>query len=50
MFFSTNDPHGLIKSTDIKQGAIICDMSIPKNVSEEIVNSRNDILVIDGAL
>ncbi|MDD5422867.1 MAG: shikimate dehydrogenase, partial [Candidatus Omnitrophica bacterium] len=50
LFFSTNDPNCLIKSTDIKGGAIICDMSIPKNVSKEIVDSRKDILVIDGGI
>jgi fatty aldehyde-generating acyl-ACP reductase len=50
VMFSTNDPHNLIKACDLKAGAIICDMSIPKNVSQDVVNERKDILVIDGGI
>jgi len=50
IMFSTNDPHSLIKEDDIQPGAIICDISVPKNVSEEIVRARKDILVIDGGV
>jgi predicted amino acid dehydrogenase len=50
VIFSTNDPRTLITTKDIKTGSIICDISIPKNVSENIVRSRSDILVIDGGI
>jgi predicted amino acid dehydrogenase len=35
---------------NLKQGAIICDIPSPRNVSEKIRDQRKDILVIDGAV
>lgn len=35
---------------NFKKGAIICDIPSPRNISKEICDRRNDILVIDGAV
>jgi predicted amino acid dehydrogenase len=34
----------------LKKGAIICDIPSPRNISREIADQRQDILVIDGAV
>lgn len=35
---------------NLKQGAIICDIPSPRNISQDICDHRKDILVIDGAV
>ena len=50
ILFSTNDPNLLIGEEDLRPGAIVCDISVPKNVSEETVMKREDIIVIDGGI
>lgn len=40
----------LIKSEDLKPGAIVCDVAVPPNIAKEVVNTRNDILVFEGGL
>lgn len=35
---------------NLKQGAIICDIPSPRNISKDICDRRKDILVIDGAV
>lgn len=47
---STNTPSTLIKPQDIPSGCIVCDISVPKNVSKEAADVRDDVLVIDGGL
>lgn len=47
---ATSSPQAIIRSDFLKFGAIIYDISQPKNVSEEIIKERPDILVIDGGL
>ncbi|MDI6741865.1 MAG: hypothetical protein QMD11_03910 [Smithella sp.] len=37
-------------AANLKQGAIICDIPSPRNISKEICDQRKDILVIDGAV
>jgi predicted amino acid dehydrogenase len=37
-------------AANLKQGAIICDIPSPRNISKEICDQRTDILVIDGAV
>lgn len=46
----TNSPHALIDAQMFKPGSVVCDISLPKNVSEEDALKRKDILVIDGGL
>lgn len=47
---STTTPDTLINIDDLKSGALICDISQPRNVSQKAAFSRNDILVIDGGV
>lgn len=47
---ATNTPVAIIGLTRVKKGAIICDISRPRNVSEANVLLRPDVLVIDGGV
>ncbi|MCK4258942.1 MAG: aminotransferase class III-fold pyridoxal phosphate-dependent enzyme [Halanaerobiales bacterium] len=47
---ATNNIDKLITPGNLKYGAIICDMSRPGNVSEEVQQLRPDVLVIDGGV
>lgn len=47
---STSTPIDLIDVRILKPGAIICDISRPKNVSEALGRCREDILVIEGGI
>ena len=40
----------LIQSNMLKRGAVVCDVSRPRDVSFQISRERNDVLVIDGGL
>jgi len=46
----TNSVEVLISPEDIKPGAVICDVSRPRNVSRQVAETRNDVLVIEGGL
>ncbi len=46
----TNDPSAIIDINTLKSGSVVCDISIPKNISEENAAARKDILVIDGGI
>ncbi len=47
---ATNTPTSIIDVTRAKSGAIICDVSRPRNVAEKNALQRQDILVIDGGV
>ncbi|EOD01364.1 aminotransferase class III-fold pyridoxal phosphate-dependent enzyme [Caldisalinibacter kiritimatiensis] len=47
---ATNNVGKLIKPDNLKCGAIVCDLSRPRNVSEAILDIRPDVLVIDGGI
>jgi len=47
---TTSSPEILIKSEDLKYGAIVYDVTQPQNVFPEVIKGRKDILVIDGGL
>lgn len=40
----------VIHAGNLKQGAVVCDISRPANVSEEVDHARPDVLVIDGGV
>ncbi|MBU0570836.1 MAG: hypothetical protein KJ995_06980 [Candidatus Omnitrophica bacterium] len=48
--FVTNYPKSLVSEDDFPPGAIVCDVSVPKNVSEDIFEGRNDILLFEGGV
>lgn len=47
---ATSAPYELIGADDLKKGAIVCDVSRPPNVSKEVAEKRNDVLIIDGGV
>lgn len=40
----------LIEAKDLAPGAIVCDVSRPRNVSKQVVKERNDVLVLEGGV
>lgn len=50
IIIATNAPFSFIDVKNIKRGALICDVSLPKNISEENASLRKDILIIDGGI
>jgi len=40
----------LIYPEDLKSGAVICDVARPRDVSRQVVEKRNDVLVIEGGV
>ncbi len=40
----------LIAPEDLKPGALVCDVARPRNVSYEVKQKRNDVLVIEGGI
>lgn len=47
---ATSSTEAMITPELLKRGALICDMSRPTNVSKEVLNKRDDVLVIDGGV
>jgi fatty aldehyde-generating acyl-ACP reductase len=46
----TNAPEAVVTSDDIKPGAIIIDDAQPSDISPEVINSRDDIIVIEAGV
>lgn len=46
----TSAVDSVIEPEDLKQGAIVCDVSRPRNVSKRVAELRNDVLVIEGGV
>lgn len=40
----------IIKPRHLKTGAVVCDVSRPRDVSREVVAQRDDVLVIEGGM
>ncbi|OPX89750.1 MAG: Long-chain acyl-(acyl-carrier-protein) reductase [Pelotomaculum sp. PtaB.Bin104] len=40
----------LIEPEDLRPGAVICDVSRPRDVSQRVAEARNDVLVIEGGV
>ncbi|HEX4925743.1 MAG TPA: aminotransferase class III-fold pyridoxal phosphate-dependent enzyme [Bdellovibrionales bacterium] len=47
---ATNDPGYLIFPRHLKEGALVCDISFPPNVSPEVREKRPDVSVIHGGV
>ena len=45
---ATSATSSLLDYKKIRPGAIVCDVSIPPNISREAIKMRNDILVFEG--
>lgn len=46
----TSAVDSVIEAEDLKSGAIVCDVSRPRNVSRVVADKRDDILVIEGGI
>jgi len=47
---ATNAVTSLINPGHLRPGTIVCDISKPRNVSDEVVQQRPDVFVFDGGL
>ncbi|MBI4118864.1 MAG: hypothetical protein HY452_01215 [Parcubacteria group bacterium] len=47
---ATNAPEAVLKSEDIKTGAIIIDDAQPSDISPEVIESRKDIIIIEAGV
>ncbi|MEW5957906.1 MAG: KR domain-containing protein [Chloroflexota bacterium] len=46
----TNAIEAIIESRHLKSGAVVCDVARPRDVSRQVVEERDDVLVIDGGM
>ena len=46
----TNAPEAVIKSEDVKPGAIIIDDAQPSDISPELIKTRNDVIIIEAGV
>ncbi|MCS7243126.1 MAG: shikimate dehydrogenase [Candidatus Calescibacterium sp.] len=47
---ATSNPSEIIFSRYLRHGAIVCDISMPHNTSEEVIKNRKDVTVIEGGV
>ncbi len=47
---ATNAPEAVLKSEDIKTGAIIIDDAQPSDISPEVIESRKDLIIIEAGV
>jgi predicted amino acid dehydrogenase len=47
---ATNSSTSIIGSMHLKRGAIVIDDSFPKNVPQQILRRRNDIILLEGGI
>ena len=40
----------VVHPSDIKRGAVVCDVARPRDVSQRVLKERNDVLVIEGGV
>ena len=50
IFSATSMPKAFITASILKPGAVLCDLSRPRPISNESVIDRDDVLVIDGGI
>lgn len=46
----TSSMESIIEPEDLKPGAVVCDVSRPRDVSRRVVEERKDVLVIEGGV
>lgn len=47
---ASNSPEYIIYSHHLKPGAVVCDVARPADVAPEVLEKRNDVLVLEGGL
>ncbi|HHW03585.1 MAG TPA: polysaccharide biosynthesis protein [Thermoanaerobacterales bacterium] len=46
----TSSLDSVIDADDLKPGAVVCDVARPRDVSREVAEKRNDVLIIEGGV
>jgi len=46
----TSSVDTIIDADDLKPGAVVCDVSRPRDVSKEVAEKRDDVLIIEGGI
>lgn len=46
----TNAIDAVIEPHHLKSGAVVCDVARPRDVSRQVINQRDDVLVIEGGM
>lgn len=46
----TSAVHAVIEPRHLKPGAVVCDVARPRDVSRQVAEQRNDVLVIEGGM
>ena len=46
----TSSMDAIIEAEDLKSGAVVCDVSRPRDVSREVAEKRDDVLIIEGGV
>lgn len=46
----TSSLDAIIEAEDLKPGAVVCDVARPRDVSKEVAQKRNDVLIIEGGV
>lgn len=46
----SNSPEYLIYADDLRSGAVVCDVARPADVSPEVCEQRDDVLILEGGL
>jgi fatty aldehyde-generating acyl-ACP reductase len=46
----TSAVHSVIKPRHLKPGAVVCDVARPRDVSRQVADARDDVLVIEGGM
>ncbi|HZP83812.1 MAG TPA: aminotransferase class III-fold pyridoxal phosphate-dependent enzyme [Chthonomonadaceae bacterium] len=47
---ATSSTHGLLTAENLRPGAVVCDISRPSNVSQEVRAARPDVLALDAGI
>lgn len=46
----TSSVDSVINAEDLKPGTVVCDVARPRDVSKEVAEKRNDVLIIEGGV
>jgi len=46
----TNAIEVVVESHHLKSGSVVCDVARPRDVSRQVINQRDDVLVIEGGM
>ena len=46
----TNATDTIIEPDHLKRGSVVCDVARPRDVSQRVINQRDDVLVIEGGV